>query len=204
MAQARAPGVRIARFLSLGWVPLATSSLSLVLAVSSIIISTREPDVVMILPDQVRVAQGDDFGFAYMYVQPAFVNTGANNRVEVLRTMTLEVRAAGGGEPVEFYWDERGELIYDSAGGSLTYRYVADAVPLLVSPRDAQVPFAVFNGPKGWYFREGVYWVKLVAHRVVSERPLEGAFEITLTQRDVDFLLASRGRSFLTFPVTKL
>ncbi|MDQ7858459.1 MAG: hypothetical protein QN174_03350 [Armatimonadota bacterium] len=191
------------RILSLAWVPLATSAVSLVLSVSSIVVSTREPEIVLILPDQVRVAQGDDFGFAYMYVQPAFVNTGINDRVEVLRTMTIEVQAPAGGGPTIFEWDERGELVYN-ADGSLSYRYLADAVPLLVSPRDAQVPFAVFNGPKGWYFGEGTYRMRLLAHRVVSRRPLEGTFEITFAQRDVDFLITGRGRRFLTFPSRKL
>lgn len=204
MEQPKTPAAMIARFVSLAWVPLATSAVSLVLSVSSIVVSTREPEVVMILPDQARVAQGEDFGFAYMYVQPAFVNTGVNTRVEVIRTMTLEVEPADGGKPVEFYWDERGELVYDQAARSLNYRYTADAVPLLVSPRDAQVPFAVFNSPKGWYFKAGTYRIRLIAHRVVSERPLEGAFEITLAQKDIDFLTGSRGRSFLVFPAKKL
>jgi hypothetical protein len=94
--QSRKPVAMLVRFLSLAWLPLATAAVSLVLSLSSIVVATREPEVVMILPDQARVAQGEDFGFAYMYLQPAFVNTGRNNRVEVIRTMKLDVRPAAG------------------------------------------------------------------------------------------------------------
>jgi hypothetical protein len=76
-------------------------------------------------------------------------------------------------------------------------------VPLVVSPRSAQVPFSVFNGPKGWYFSPGVYRLTLSAQRVVSRRPLQETVEMTLADKDVDFLNKARGRSFLVFPVKK-
>ena len=192
------------RFISLEWVPVTTALVSLMFSVSSLFISTREPAVVMILPDQVRVAQGEDFGFAYMYVQPAFVNTGRNERVEVIRDMKLRVAAAAGGQPAEFVWANQAELVYDRATNQLNYRYVADAVPLVVSPRSAQVPFSVFNGPKGWYFGPGAYRLTLSAQRVVSRRPLQDTFEMTFAEKDIEFLNKSRGRSFLVFPVKKL
>lgn len=196
-------GNRLFRFISLEWVPVTTALVSLMFSVSSIFISTREPAVVMILPDQVRVAQGEDFGFAYLYVQPAFVNTGRNERVEVIRDMKLHIAAAAGGRPAEFVWGNQAELVYDRATNQLNYRYVADAVPLVVSPRSAQVPFSVFNGPKGWYFSPGVYRLTLSAQRVVSRRPLQETVEMTLADKDVDFLNKARGRSFLVFPVKK-
>jgi hypothetical protein len=196
-------GNRLFRFISLEWVPVTTALVSLMFSVSSIFISTRDPAVVMILPDQVRVAQGEDFGFAYLYVQPAFVNTGRNERVEVIRDMKLHIAAAAGGQPAEFVWANQAELVYDRATNQLNYRYVADAVPLVVSPRSAQVPFSVFNGPKGWYFSPGVYRLRLSAQRVVSRRPLQETVEIAFGDKDVDFLNKSRGGSFLVFPVKK-
>lgn len=196
-------GNRLLRLISLEWVPVTTAFVSLMFSVGSIFISTREPAVVMILPDQVRVAQGEDFGFAYLYVQPAFVNTGRNERVEVIRNMKLHIAAAAGGPPAEFVWGNQAELVYDRATNQLNYRYVADAVPLVVGPRSAQVPFSVFNGPKGWYFNPGAYRLTLSAQRVVSRRPLQETFEITFADKDVDFLNKSRGRSFLVFPTKK-
>ncbi len=194
---------RFLKCLSLEWVPVTTALVSLVLSVGSIFISTQEPAVVVILPEQLRVAQGEDVGFAYMYFQPAFVNTGRNDRVEVIRTMSLRVAPSRGGQVVEFFWAHQAELVYDRGTNQLNYRYVADAVPLVVSPRNAQVPFSVFNGPKGWYFAPGTYRMTLTAQRVVSSRPLEAAFEVNFPDKDVDFLNKSRGKSFLAFPVKK-
>jgi len=190
------------RFPSLSWVPLVASLLSLILSVSGIIIATREPHVLVILPDQIRVAQGENVGFAYVYLQPAFVSTGQNDRVEVIKSMVLRVAPGAGGQPAEFRWDEQAQLIYDQATKQLNYAYVADAVPLLVSPKSAHVPFSVFNGPPGWYFQPGTYRATLVAFRVVASSSLEASFKFTLSADNVDFLNRSRGKSFLAFPIT--
>jgi len=190
------------RFLSLSWVPLAAALLSLVLSISGIIVATREPHVLVIVPDQIRVVQGVDVGFAYVYLQPAFVSTGQNDRVEVIKNMVLRMARAEGGPPAEFRWDEQAQLVYDQATKQLNYVYVADAVPLLVSPKNAQVPFSVFNGPPGWYFQPGTYRATLVAFRVVASSPLEASFRFTLSADNVDFLNRSRGKSFLAFPIT--
>ncbi|MGQ0550126.1 MAG: hypothetical protein ACT4PY_10725 [Armatimonadota bacterium] len=192
----------MARFLSLSWVPLAASLLSLTLSIGGIVIATREPEVLVILPDQIRVAQGENYGFAYVYLQPAFVSSGRNDRVEVIKTMVLRVAPRGGGQAAEFKWDEQAQLIYDQATKQLNYAYVADAVPLLVGPKSAHVPFSVFNGPRGWYFQPGTYRVTLVAFRVVASSPLEASFEFALSAENVDFLNRSRGKSFLAFPIT--
>jgi hypothetical protein len=190
----------VMRLVSLAWVPITASLVSLVLSVTNLVTANREPEVLVVPPRQVRVAQGEDFGFAYLYVQPAFVHTGQNDRIEVIQDMMVRIDPAGGGAAAEFKWDEQAELVYDQTSKSLNYRYVADAVPLLVSPRNAQVPLAVFNGPQGWYFKPGTHRATIVAHRVVHSAPLEAAFEFTMTEKDVEFLSSSRGHRFLAFP----
>ena len=189
-------GRRVLSFLTLSWVPLAGATLSLILSVTSIIVSTREPEVVLIVPEVVRVAQGEDYGFAYMYVQPALVSTGQNDRVEVIRDLSLLVEPEDGGESATFEWDEQARLVPDE-DGELTYQYVADALPLLVSPRSAQAPFCVFNGPDGWYFEAGTYRLTIEAQRVVASTPLRGSFEITLTEDEVATLNRSGGNRFV-------
>jgi hypothetical protein len=191
------------RLVSFAWVPITASLVSLVLSVTNLVAANRDPEVLIVPPQQIRVAQGEDFGFAYIYAQPAFVHTGQNDRIEVIHDMLLRVIPAGGGTAVEFKWDEQAELVYDTASKSLNYRYVADAVPLLISPRNAQVPLAVFNGPQGWYFKPGTHRVTLVAHRVVHSAPIEAMFEFTMAERDVEILSSSRGHRFLAFPARK-
>jgi hypothetical protein len=78
-------------------VPLVAATISLILSVASIYISTRQQDVLLIMPNVVRLAGGHATGFSYVYLQPAFVSTGNNDRVEVIRDMTLTVRPTAGG-----------------------------------------------------------------------------------------------------------
>jgi hypothetical protein len=196
-------GERAARVLRLTWVPLVASLTSLVLSVSSIIISTRDPAVMILVPDQIRFVQGEGIGFAYAYLQPTFVSRGENDRVEVIRGMQLEITPVGGGETVAFAWDEVGRFIFDPADDSLTYQYLADAVPVLIAPDSAQNPLSLFQGPPGWFLEAGTYRVELVADRVVAPTSLEAGFEITLTDADIDFLNEADGNQFLTLPVTE-
>ena len=136
---------------SLSWVPLVASALAVVLSLASIYVSTREPEVVAILPDVVRLVGGRQSGSSYVYLQPAFVSTGVNDRVEVIADMVLLVERADGSESATMSWQEQASLVTD-AEGALSYRYAADAVPLLVGPRSAATPLALFQAPAGWFF----------------------------------------------------
>jgi hypothetical protein len=196
-------GERVVRVLRLTWVPLVASLTSLVLSISSIVIATRDPSVAILVPDQIRFVQGERIGYAYAYLQPTFLSTGANDRVEVIRDMRLEITPASGGDTMTFAWDEVGRLDFDPADDSLTYVYLADAVPLLIAPDAAENPLALFQGPAGSYLESGTYRVELVAERVVADDDLRSAFEITLTQADVDFLNAADGDQFLTLSIAE-
>lgn len=192
---------RLLTFATLSWVPLAGATLSLVLSVISIIVSTREPQIVLIAPEHVRVAQGEDFGYAYMYLQPALVSTGQNDRVEVVRDLSVRVEPMDGGEGATFEWDEVVRLV-PAEGDALDYEYVADAVPLLVSPRTAQAPLASFTGPDGWYFEAGTYRLTIHAVRVVGSGDLSQTVQMTLTDEQVTDLNESRGRQFIQLPLS--
>jgi hypothetical protein len=194
---------RAVRILRLTWVPLVASLTSLVLSISSIVIATRDPSVAILVPDQIRFVQGERIGYAYAYLQPTFLSTGANDRVEVVRDMRLEITPASGGDTMTFAWDEVGRLDFDPADDSLTYVYLADAVPLLIAPDAAENPLGLFQGPEGDFLEAGTYRVELVAERVVADDDLRSAFEITLTQADVDFLNAADGDQFLTLPIAE-
>jgi len=170
-------------------------------------LASREPDVILIGPDIVRVAQGIDFGFAYIYMQPAFVSTGENDRVEVISDMRLHVLDGPDGATLPtaaFYWDEQARLEEHPETRTLDYRWVADAAPLLVSPSMAQVPFSVFNGPDGWYFVPGTYEMQLVADRTVATAPLTFDFQIDFSDEEVEFLNDQRGNAWMSFPATPI
>jgi hypothetical protein len=182
------------------WLPLLASALAIVLSLASIYISTREPEVVALLPDVVRIVGGRQSGASYVYLQPAFVSTGANDRVEVVRDMTLTARPADGSEPAELQWREEVALVTD-ANGQLSYRHEGDAVPLLVGPRSAAAPLALFQAPPGWFFEEGTYQFTLEADRVVAAAPLTASFEVTLNAADMAVLGATGPEQFLAFAI---
>jgi hypothetical protein len=154
----------------------------------------------LILPDQVRIAQGRSSGSAFVYLQPAFVSTGQNERVEVIRDMTLVVEPSAGGQAAVFRWDEQARFVGDPETGTLSYEYVADAVPLLVSPRSASAPVCLFDAPDGWFFAPGTYAVTLLGHRVVVAEPVRVTFSLTLSADDIAFLDGPGADQFLAFP----
>jgi hypothetical protein len=195
--EAPQPWRQLARsFVTLRWVPLTAALLSLPLSAAAILISLQQPEVLMILPDQMRVAQGRESGAAYVYLQPAFVSTGRNERIEVIRDMRLEVSGPGG--PTTFRWTQQLHLVSDVSGGGLSYEYVGDAVPLLVSPREAAAPLSLFEAPQGWFFGSGDYSLRLVADRVITGQPLSDDFTVSLAGSDIEFLEQPGPERFLT------
>jgi hypothetical protein len=187
--------------LTFGWLPLVASGLAVVLSLASIYVSTREPEVVAILPDVVRLVGGTQSGASYVYLQPAFVSTGVNDRVEVIGDMRLVVQRSGGDEPpIEMGWASQAALETD-ANGVLSYRYEADAVPLLVGPRSAASPLSLFQAPAGWFFGEGTYSFTLEAERVVVGTPLTATFEVTIDADDLDQLMSPGPDRFLAFEI---
>jgi hypothetical protein len=201
------PRPRLGRFrrpaaalVTFAWLPLLASGLAVVLSLASIYVSTREPEVVVILPEVVRLVGGGQTGASYVYLQPAFVSTGVNDRVEVVSDMSLAVRSSGGSAPVEMEWASQAALETD-ASGELSYRYEADAVPLLVGPRSAASPLALFQAPRGWFFGEGTYRFTLEAQRVVADMPLTASFEVTIDEDDLAALSSTESDRFLAFPI---
>ena len=192
----------LGRLLSLRWVPLTAALLSLSLSVVAIYTSTQQPSVTLLMPGEARVAQGRSSGAAYLYLQPAFVNTAQNNRVEVIRTMRLHVASNDAGvAATDFAWTQQLRLTSDPESGGLTYEYVGDAVPLVVSPSNAASPLSLFEAPHGWFFAAGTYHLTLTADRVVAGSPLIAEFELTLSQADIDLLEQPGPDRFITLPV---
>ncbi|MDL2335849.1 MAG: hypothetical protein QFC55_07455 [Chloroflexota bacterium] len=199
--RARAP---LTRFITLRWVPLTAALLSLVLSVVAIYTATQQPAVALLMPGQVRVAQGRATGGAYLYLQPAFVNTAQNNRVEVIRGMSLHVTgpATDAGAPsADLTWTQQLRLVTDAASGELSYEYVADAMPLVVSPSNAASPLALFEAPHGWFFAAGTYEFTLTADRVVAGSALTATFNVTLSADNVAFLDQPGPDKFLELPI---
>jgi hypothetical protein len=186
------------RAIRFGWVPLVAAMLSLVLSLTSIYVATRQPDVLLIMPSVVRLAGGHSTGYSYAYLQPAFVSTGNNDRVEVIRDMRLTVRSTTGGDSTVMTWKGLASLV--GSGGGLDYEYAGDAVPLLVIPRTASAPLAVFDAPAGWFLAAGTYDFTLEADRVMASEPLRASFTVTITPEQIGFL-NTVPEHFLAYPI---
>ena len=198
-ARARQP---LRQAASLRWVPITASLVSLILSLTAIWVSTQQPEVTLVMPDQMRVAQGRWAGAAFVYLQPAFVSAGRNERIEVIRDMTLTVQPPSG-DAVELAWTEQVRFVGNAASGGLSYEYAGDAVPLLVSPRSAAAPVCLFQAPAGFFFGPGDYTFTLRADRVVAGAPLESRVTITLTGEHLAIIDAPDARRFVTVPLTE-
>ena len=178
------------------WVPFVATFVSLWFSVSAYVEATRDPDVTLVMPDQVRIT---GTRFPDVYVQPAFLSTG-NNRVEVVRNMSMRLEPLSGGEPVRLEWVGQGTWEYDASFDALTYVPGADAAPMLVSPTSPQGPVAVFRNvePDEWGVQPGDYRLVLSATREVVPTPLERTVLFTVTQEQADEI-AARSRLYHTF-----
>jgi hypothetical protein len=146
----------------------------------------------------VRIVQGRESGSAYVYLQPSFVNTGGNNRVEVIRGMTLDV---AGPASAELQWTQQLRLVGDADSDGLSYEYAGDAAPIVVSPSAASSALALFDAPAGWHFEPGTYTFTLRADRVVVSAPMEASFAVTLSPENIAFLDGPGPDQFLAFPI---
>jgi hypothetical protein len=97
-------------------------------------------------------------------------------------------------------WASQAALETDE-NGVLSYRYQADAVPLLVGPRTAASPLSLFQAPTGWFFGDGTYAFTLKAQRVMVDAPLSATFAVTIDSDDLAELTSSESDRFLGFRI---
>ena len=182
------------------WVPLAAALLSLILAIVSLVVATHDPGVVIILPSRVIMDDADlgadtPFRPANLYIQPNFVGTGNNNRIELVTSISLALQAVDGGPSATSEWNQQGrwdftEGTIDAAGFSIPARafvYLADAAPLLVSPNNAQQPLCVFPIPVGFEIKPDTkYRLTLTADRAVADKPLTAIGEFSVTKEQIN------------------
>lgn len=183
------------------WVALIVSVLSLTLSSFALIAASLQPDVRGLMPAQVRVAQGGSQG-PYLYLQPAFIHTGASQRAEIITDVKVHVEPVGGGAGANFVWNEQGEWRYDPATQEVSWGYLGDPSPFVLSPERAELFTGLFVGPQEWHFAPGAYRLTLTAQRMVGSEPVQVSGEVELTQEQVDAMNSSQGARFLTFPVT--
>jgi hypothetical protein len=173
-----------ARFVWLSILPVGASLISLVLSLYSVASDREPPDVVMTLPDRVRIAQGADA--AWLYLQPRFVNTGDNNRNEIISRISIEITLLPEGTPATMAWDEQGTWLYDAATSGITWQFVADPGPIVVGPNTPQFPIGLFIAPAGWVWQPGSYHITVVADRTIEHAPLRASLDLTLTTSDAE------------------
>jgi hypothetical protein len=184
-----------ARFLWLSILPVGVALVSLVLSIVSLLAAKQAPDVVLTMPDRVRIAQGGNSA-AWLYLQPRFVNTGNNQRNEVIGGLTVEVQPAAGGTPVVLGWDEQGTWLYSTSTNELTWQFLADPAPLVVGPNDPQFPTGLFIAPANWLWQPGRYRITVVAARTVRKQSLRASVEFEITPQQVDAMSSYSGIFF--------
>ncbi|CAN5660111.1 hypothetical protein BH23CHL4_BH23CHL4_11320 [soil metagenome] len=160
----------------------------------------RPPEIELTLPDRMRVTQGQDV--AWLYIQPRFVSTSPNDRIDGISEIQVVVSPLGNDAPILFLWDEQGSWAFDHDTRSLTWDWVADPGPLVVSPANPQLPTGLFMAKDGWLWEAGAYLVTVTAETTVSDEVLSANSSFTLSEDAVMQLDASPGSLFLTLDLT--
>jgi hypothetical protein len=152
--------------------------------------------VELILPREARLAQiqnttgNEDYSVA-VYLQPAFVNTGRSQRVEVLTSVNLYVKREGGPEGEQqckkFSLDRVGSFTSNPGGRGLTFTYERGAAPLLVTqdtPQDHVLAFQLRKDEEHpfvedpYFVGKQHYLMTLVAETTTKSEPLRGTIRV--------------------------
>ena len=185
------------------WVPIVTALISLGISLYTFLVATSDPEVLLVMPEVVRIAQGRE-NRAYLYLQPIFIGTGQSERIDVITGLSFEVMALDrNADDVVFVWDEQGSWLFDAQAQNLNWIYAADAGAFLVSAKHAHDVTNLFIGPGDWLFEAGTYRITLLAERMTAAQPLAESVEIVFTPDNVTYLNEAAGTRFLTFPVRK-
>ena len=158
----------------------------------------KDPQMDWGMPDRVRLVQyqGGNEAIIEAYVQPTFVNRGLNEKVDVIRGMSLSVEPAKGDSPaLDFRWRNHGKFSAATTDGSSTKcvaeEYTGDTTSLVVAPNQPLAPVVLF-GPKAEqtepFFEPGRYHMTLAVERTVNEDLLEKTVVVTLTQAVIDLM----------------
>jgi hypothetical protein len=184
------------------WVPISIALVSFALSIYTFVMTSRPPSLEIILPQQIRIAQGEQIGYAYAYFAPTLANVGASEQIEVVPAMRIELTPPQGAQDgVALEWRQTGSLDYDPASQQANFNYVGDAAPLLLTRQSAASPLGVFFGPPGFYLTSGTWRGELVIERTSHAQPLRVPFAFTLSEEEVAALNEGQGDSYVAFPV---
>ncbi|MET8027892.1 hypothetical protein [Streptomyces avermitilis] len=178
------------------WISSVAALVALSLSLYNFVLVQRQPDTDVALPHIVRIAQGDEVWF---YLQPTLSTRVETAQTEVITQAELHLRAPGPGtrQPV-FYWDESGTFTYDRTDHTLSYAWIADPSPLLVSRDKPQQPLMLFK-TTGWKFSSGRYRGRLILHRASGRKPLTEDFCMMLSDDDAKTLRTRGQYTFSSF-----
>ncbi|MFE9995934.1 hypothetical protein [Streptomyces avermitilis] len=178
------------------WISSVAALVALCLSLYNFVLVQRQPDTDVALPRIVRIAQGDEVWF---YLQPTLSTRVETTQTEVITQVEPRTRAPGPGtrQPV-FYWDESGTFTYDRTNHTLSYAWIADPSPLLVSRDKPQQPLMLFK-TTGWKFGSGRYQGRLILHRASGRKPLTEDFCLMLSDDDAKTLRTRGQYTFSSF-----
>jgi len=181
------------------WVPTVTAVVAMALSLYTLAATSATPDVRIIMPEKVRVAQGGESG-AFVYLRPTWLAHGSSERTEVVTGVRLVVERLGASQDAAaFAWDEQGDWHYDPVQQTLTWVFTGDPGPFLIAPEEAEIFTGLFVGPRDFRFVPGRYRLTLVGERAVAERPVSASMEIVLEEDAVAYLDEAQGTRFLEF-----
>jgi len=186
------------------WVPFTIAVTSFVISMYTFFVTTREPVVDVVLPQQIRISVSvnapDPFSIAFL--QPTFVHAGPSQQVEVVETIYMILTPPGESNTRRHTidWRETGRFVQDATSPAINYQWVGDPAPLLLSRETAQSPLAVFYGDPNLIWSPGQWTAELHGTRKAGDPDLTARFTFTISQEKFD-LLNTGGGTYISVPV---
>ena len=191
--------------LSLGRVGAWKDSVAVIVSVSALAVSilgwvaaNRPADVKLVFASKVHLSAGST---ARVYLQPVFVSTAANDRAEVIDTVTATIAVSGAPGIHDLTWTQTG--VWDIGPfPDYTVSWGITSLnpePILITPARPQTAILQFNAAPGFAWVPGTYRIDVRAHRLVSTDPLNGALEFELSADQVAEMVRQGDRRFMSF-----
>lgn len=186
------------------WVPFSIAIVSFVVSMYTFFLTQREPVVDIVLPQSIRASVNWSGAepFSVALFQPTLLHAGPSEQVEVIETMALTLYPTA--TPTDTHtigWREVGRLYSEPVSGTITYEWVADPSPLMLTRETAQSPLGAFYGAPDLVWWPGEWQAEIRATRAEGDPDLVSRFSFTVSQEDFD-LLRSGTPTYVSLPIT--
>jgi hypothetical protein len=177
-----------------GWTTVVTAVAALVLSITTYRQLNHRPDIQMVMPKLIRIAQSDTY--TWLYIQPSFTVQEKTDLTGVVSSVRVALRGPPGTNRPRFYWWGVAAFSQNNGQG-LSYGYLADPAPLVVTQDKPQAQYLRFNSLVP-VFTIGRWNGSLIVDRQ-GQSPLSTSFCIDMSASALQQIQQAQGNTWYLF-----